>query len=289
MNSARILPLIEVVKPYDVLIFDIWGVLYDGVNLYPDTLAFLNQVIDEGKKVIFLSNTPRPGSIMANKFIDWGFDMRKATIYTSGDALREQLAYWNDEVFKNLGKKCYHIGADRNQDLLKDIVIDLTENIKEADFILITAYSDENEDLSIYDADLKEAANLKLEAICPNPDLIVQQSNGIRYCAGTFAKKYEALDGLVHYYGKPEIRIFNGLFNKHLKNIEKSKILMIGDTMNTDILGANRAGIDSALVLTGNGEEISAKILNGVDNIFKDYQSEPTWITDGVKLHSSDM
>ena len=285
MTQTKIFPLIEVVKSYDVLIFDIWGVLYDGVEPYPDTISFLNNVIDNDKRVIFLSNTPRPGDIMANKFIAWGFDMKKATIYTSGDALREQLVSWNDEVFKNLGKKCYHIGGDRNQDLLRDITIDVTDNIKEADFLLITAYLEEDEDLNIYDGALEEAARLELQAICPNPDLTVNQSNGIRYCAGTFAKKYEEFGGMVHYYGKPEVRIFDALFNKHLRDVDKSKMLMVGDTMDTDILGANRAGIDSALVLTGNGKEIAAKLLAGESNVFKDYQSEPTWITDGVINH----
>lgn len=282
MNQPKVFQFAEVIKPYEVLIFDIWGVLYDGIDPYPNVINFLNNTIENGKKIIFLSNTPRPGNIMGGKFRSWGLDMNKVTIYTSGDALREQLLSWDDEVFKTLGKKCYHLGSDRNEDLLRNIDMDLTNNIKEADFLLITAYLEEYETLNLYDDILKKAAGLKLPAICPNPDLTVNQSNGIRYCAGTFAKKYEAFGGKVHYYGKPDIRVFNALFNRYLQGIDKSKIIMIGDTINTDILGANSAGIDSVLVLTGNGEKIAAEISEGKTDVFKNYLAKPTWISNGV-------
>lgn len=283
MTQPKIFHLTEVIKSYDVLIFDIWGVLYDGVEPYQDSISFLNHALDSGKQVIFLSNTPRPSTIMAGKFQSWGLDMTKVKVYTSGDALREQLTAWNDEVFRNLGKKCYHLGADRNEDILRDIKIDLTDDITEADFLLISAYLEEYEDLSVYDNLLKNAADLKLQAICPNPDLSVNQSDGIRYCAGTLAQKYENFGGIVHYYGKPDVRVYEALFNRYLQGVDRSKILMIGDTLDTDILGANRAKIDSALVLTGNGAKIAADILAGKTDLFKNYLGEPTWITHGVE------
>ncbi len=282
MNQPKIFQFAEVIRPYDVLIFDIWGVLYDGIDPYPNVIPFLNNIMESDKKIIFLSNTPRPSTVMGGKFKSWGLNMDKVTIYTSGDALREQLVVWNDEVFKTLGKKCYHLGADRNEDLLRDINIDLTNDIKEADFLLISAYLEEYEDLNYYDDILKNAADLKLQAICPNPDLTVNQSNGIRYCAGTFAKKYETLGGIVHYYGKPDVRVFDALLNRYVQGIDKSKVIMIGDTLNTDILGANRAGIDSVLVLTGNGEKIATEILAGKIDLFEDYLAKPTWISHGV-------
>lgn len=281
--EKKISNLIEVVQSYDALIFDIWGVLYDGISLYPDTINFLNQVLSLNKKVVFLSNTPRPGTIMQEKFISWGLDMNKVSIYTSGDAVREQLVAWNDEIFKSLGRKFYHVGEERNKDILNGLNVERTDNIQEANFLLITAYVEENENLNVYDSILKEAADLKLEAICPNPDLVAYQGKNIRYCAGTFSKKYEKLGGIVHYYGKPEARFFNSLIKKYLQNIDKSKMLMIGDTMETDILGANNVGIDTALVLTGNGQEVK-EILEKTENFSNYYNYQPTWFTYGVKL-----
>lgn len=283
MPTLEVLPLSQLVKSYDALIFDIWGVLYDGVNLYPGTTKFLNSMINSDKKVIFLSNTPRPGTIMTNKFINWGINMDKAVIYTSGDAVREQLVNWNDDVFKKMGKKCYHLGADRNQDILRDISIDLTDDISKADFILLSAFLEEDEDLTTHDKVLKKAVEMNIPAICANPDVTAYQGNKIRYCPGTFANKYKEFGGIVHYYGKPDSRLFDAAINKHLSGIDRSKILMIGDTMDTDILGSNRAGIDSALVLSGNGSEVASRISSGENDIFKGYEARPTWISRGIE------
>ena len=46
MSSYNPLEMKEIVKNYDALIFDIWGVLYDGVNPYPGAIEYLNSLGD---------------------------------------------------------------------------------------------------------------------------------------------------------------------------------------------------------------------------------------------------
>ena len=58
------------------------------------------------------------------------------------------------------------------------------------------------------------------------------------------------------------------------------EILMVGDTIETDILGASDFGIDSALVLTGNGARFRDELLKQNKNIFA--IAKPTWVTHGV-------
>ncbi|KJV53838.1 HAD hydrolase, IA, variant 1 family protein [Orientia tsutsugamushi str. Gilliam] len=65
------------------------------------------------------------------------------------------------------------------------------------------------------------------------------------------------MGGKVVYSGKPHSEIFQAVLNTLALNVKKKKILMIGDTLETDILGANNIGIDSALVLTGNAFRIA--------------------------------
>ncbi len=281
MSKNKTLPIKEVVKSYDALLVDIWGVIYDGVNPYEGAVSCINSMIEDGKKVIFLSNNPRKYDFAKDKLVSFGINMDKALIYTSGDAVREQLVSWNDEVFKTLGRVIYHLGENRNKEILTDIDVELTSDITKADFILITAYIDEGEDLSEYDQILTQAAALKIPAICANPDVSVNQANGIRYCSGSIGKSYEAMGGVVHYYGKPDIRIFNTVLNRYLSEVDKSKILMIGDTIDTDILGANKTGIDSVLVLTGNGQE-SINILTKTDPESINLERIPTWISGGM-------
>lgn len=51
-------------------------------------------------------------------------------------------------------------------------------------------------------------------------------------------------------YGKPDPKIFDRAL-RGFENVPKEQILMVGDTLQTDILGANRAGIKSCLVVEG--------------------------------------
>ena len=64
---------------------------------------------------------------------------------------------------------------------------------------------------------------------------------------GTVAELYKNMGGKVFYLGKPSLQIYNES-TKILKNIDKSKILSIGDSIYHDIKGANNFGIDSLLI-----------------------------------------
>ncbi len=283
MSDIQISPVREVVRSYDALLVDVWGVLHDGIVPYRGAVEFLNEMMTEGKRVIFLSNNPRPGFHTKKQFSDFGLNMDKAVIYTAGDAVREQLISCKDEVFSKLGRKLYHLGSEGNKDILDSIPVDVTEDITQADFLLITEYVLESQGMEVHDDLLKQAASLKLPAICVNPDLKARYGQENRYCAGMFTKRYEDFGGVAYYYGKPDSRFYNAVIAKHLVGYDKKKILMIGDTIETDIVGAKRAGIDSALVLTGNGEKIGDKLFIGETDVFKDSLSEPTWVTYGIK------
>jgi ribonucleotide monophosphatase NagD (HAD superfamily) len=77
-------------------------------------------------------------------------------------------------------------------------------------------------------------------------------NNGsVVYCAGHFAEKFESFGGKVTYIGKPFAPIFEEALSMH-KGIKKDRVIMIGDTVTTDIFGAASIGIHSGLVTTGN-------------------------------------
>ncbi len=270
-NSKQITSLKGIKNQYDAFIVDIWGVVYDGVNAYENVVDSLNEIINSEKPLLFLSNAPRPSNVTREKLIELGINMDRAKIYTSGDLCIEGLKSWDDEVFRNLGKKFYHLGEIRNKDILAGLNLVSEGNIETADFILLSIYVDEDEDLNQYDDLLAKAFSLKLPVVCPNPDKSVAHGDKRRYCAGYFAKKYQDLGGVVHYYGKPDRKIFDKAIS--ILNINRDRILMIGDTMETDILGASDAGIDSLLVLTGNGGGIAANF-----DLLEEYSYNPTWI-----------
>ena len=91
--------------------------------------------------------------------------------------------------------------------------------------------------------------------ICANPDLVVNRGNVIEYCAGSVAKLYEKIGGEVEYFGKPHKYFYEYVFKifkkKYKKIIKKDKILVIGDNLNTDILGANNFNVKNLFVAGG--------------------------------------
>lgn len=276
----------QLAQKYDAFLIDIWGVVHEGINPYPGAIECLHALISLNKSILFLSNAPRPGSVTLHKLLEFGLNATEEMIITSGDVVREQLLEFKDPIFKDFGKCFYHLGANRNTDILAGITADITLKLEEANFILLTAYIDEGEDLNQYDDFLKKAALLNIPAICANPDKIVIHGNKIRYCAGILAEKYQKMGGTVYFYGKPYLSIYEAAF-KRLKEkgiYHKNKILMIGDTLETDILGANTATIDSALVLSGNTELLLANTKQTLSDVIKKINVSPTWILEKFSI-----
>ena len=89
--------------------------------------------------------------------------------------------------------------------------------------------------------------------LCANPDLVVQRGDKLIYCAGALAKAYEQLGGDVVYYGKPYAPIYEAVraAARKVAGREIENPLAIGDGADTDIKGANRAGIDALFIADG--------------------------------------
>ena len=67
---------------------------------------------------------------------------------------------------------------------------------------------------------------------------------------GTIAELYKNMGGEVFILGKPRFEIYEES-TKKISNLDKSKILAVGDSLHHDIAGANNFGIDSLLITSG--------------------------------------
>ena len=85
---------------------------------------------------------------------------------------------------------------------------------------------------------------------CLNPDRVVIRGGVPEACAGALADLYEGMDGLVEWYGKP-----HGTIYRHALHLagdpSPSAVLAIGDSLQTDVLGAARMGFDCVFVAGG--------------------------------------
>ncbi|MFY9589679.1 TIGR01459 family HAD-type hydrolase [Rickettsia endosymbiont of Halotydeus destructor] len=257
MNKLDFKNIVDIVNDYDVFLFDLWGVVIEGAYTYPNVVENINKII-ASRKVFFVSNAPRNTFSLLQMVKSWGLNATSEMIISSGEVAVDMILK-SKEQFGIEKPVLYHLGYEEN-DIINGIQCPITNNINDANILLLTIYRDEDENLDLdeFNDILKISVKNKMINICANPDIGINQRGVYRYCAGYYAEKLKQFGGEVIYTGKPYAEIYNKVLNQ-LDNIPKNRILMIGDTFYTDILGANKLGIDSALVLTGNAEKFHSK------------------------------
>ena len=107
--------------------------------------------------------------------------------------------------------------------------------------------------------------------------MLVWAGEQVIYCAGALAEIYEDKGGEVIWLGKPHLPIYDTGFSRLQKmtNMEKPRILAIGDGFKTDIPGANAANLDVLFITGGLSETLTqeSQTPEDVAAILRDYDS----------------
>lgn len=290
----------ELEPHYTKFFFDIWGViLNENDETVEPVRNIINHLINK-EKIVFVSNSPDNSKTVANWLTRKGIELTNSDIVvTAGQVTYDflnNLAHTKKiTTFKNnidLPIKAYVLDVNNHTKwLYNEKIITHVDRLNQADCIIINVHVGNNADkaslLEKIDKLLHEAINLNLPAICLNPDKHFLSTNyNIFYCPGYFANKYKKMKGEVLFIGKPYESIFLYALNKANLDSKKDKILMVGDTLATDVKGAKNVGIDAALVVTGNvnqgimGEPLKKRAYEvlaavqldcQIQNIFPDY------------------
>ena len=275
----------DISDEYNGFLIDLWGVVHNGLKLFPGIINILERLIDKRKEIIFITNAPRRSKIIKKQLAEFGISSEfYKDVVSSGEIswlwMKKNSMAANDKL------TCFHIGPPRDNNLLEETDILKTKIITKADFILNTGPWGDEDKLANYTSTLDKLNDMKLPMICSNPDKMVVRGESFMICAGLLAEYYENIGGKVDYFGKPFSSIYNHCF-KILKEKNKTKILVIGDSLENDIKGACDQKLDSLLVTTGihrkvnNNNHIDIKKLNDLmieKNIFsKFFTSELVW------------
>ncbi len=291
---------------YNIFLFDMYGVLWDGKTFYEKALEILKTLKDSGKIVYILSNNSKPSSYSLKTKVP---EECCNGIITSGDVIKKTLE--NGEIkFQNKEncEKVYIFGS-KNTPIFYNTKYRVVENLDEADFIYISSpqlteeeYYNYKDDKNIFKKSkngnwdsvnikpfipyLNDCFNKKLPLLSANPDLTAQEidvnTNEINFVIrqGTIIEKYKELGGEVFEFGKPNKNIYDFTFKtieeQIGRKINKNEVIMIGDTLRTDIKGANNVGIDSIL-LTETG--VTANKLRNTNyfELLSEYNAIPTY------------
>lgn len=260
----------EIIKNYNAFLVDIWGTIHSGGVLYKNAKTTLVEMMKQGY-VILLSNAPR-STVKVENFLG-GLGILKGEHYheilTSGQAF----IYY---ALENRLKTVFYIGPDKDLDVLSGTEINVTQSINsEFDEAIVTGITNlENINQDIKTLEVLLTKNRRL--LCLNPDIVVTTKNGLEHCAGELARIYAEMGGKVVYFGKPYPEVYKISLEIIAKKVQNAKILAIGDVMETDILGANRSGIDSMFLQNGVAREHIVR--HGIEAFLSDFHAKPTHI-----------
>jgi HAD superfamily hydrolase (TIGR01459 family) len=262
MTSLRFVErLRDLVGGVDVVLSDIWGVVHNGLEAFPEACEALHSYRQRGGTVILITNAPRPADSVQRQLRKLGVaDETYDAIVSSGDLARHFVA-------DHPGKKMFWLGPERDNSIHRglDPVIGPLE---QADYIVCTGlFDDETETPEDYRAMLLQALARKLPFVCANPDIVVERGDRLIYCAGAIAELYRELGGEVIFYGKPHRPIYERAMQLAAERrghpAPLDRVLAIGDSVRTDLTGALGFGIDCLFVTRG----IHSEEFEGVDQL----------------------
>ena len=263
MTSLRFVErLRDVTDGVDVLLSDIWGVVHNGLEAFPEACEALHNHRRSGGTVILITNAPRPADSVQRQLrklhvADETYD----AIVSSGDLTRHYVA-------DHPGRKVFWLGPERDSSIYRGLNAVLSP-LEEADYLVCTGLlDDETETAEDYRPMMLKARERNLPFICANPDIVVERGDRLIYCAGAIAELYRELGGEVIFYGKPHRPIYERAMELAAEQrngapVPRQRVLAIGDSVRTDLSGAHGFGIDCLFVTRG----IHSEEFEGIDQL----------------------
>lgn len=239
----------DLVGEVDVALSDIWGVVHNGLESFPEACEALHTFRSQGGTVILITNAPRPADSVQRQLRKLGVaDDVYDAIVSSGDLTRKF-------VTSRLNQSMHLIGPERDSSIHRGLNAKLAP-LEHADYIVCSGlFDDETESAEDYRAMLQQALARKLTMVCANPDIVVERGDRLIYCAGAVAELYRELGGDVVFYGKPHRPIYDEAIAlakaKRGSAPPLGRVLAIGDSVRTDLAGAQAYGIDCLFVTRG--------------------------------------
>ena len=256
-------------RTYDAYLFDLDGTIYLGENLLPGARRMLQHLRDRGSRVVFLSNNPTlDRGMYVSKLTKLGIQVSPEEVVNSVVSMVSWLSR------EHPGKVVYPIAEQPLITALLDAGIPLSSNPEDIEIVVAS-----------YDRGFEYAKlQIAFDALWKRDSAFLVATNLDRYCpfpggrgepdAAAIVAAIEACTGrlCVANAGKPSVIMLETVMAT--LGLQPEQCLMTGDRLYTDIKMAVDAGMDSALVLTGD-----ADLQMVVDTAAAD---RPTYIIDRV-------
>jgi HAD superfamily hydrolase (TIGR01459 family) len=244
--ATRIAGVREIAERYRTWFVDAYGVLHDGSAAFPGVVEALTLARRAGVTVVIVTNSGQRIDAVAARLAGAGIAAdRYDHIMSSGE-----LSWRHIEQLDRLSRLfvLYPRGGPLWLGHLRNPIVD---DLTQADLVIAADMPHGTEEVARAGdllATLEAAASLRLPLLVPDSDVTYPHKGVIRLGPGWIARRYAELGGETIEFGKPYAPIFAAAC--HLCKVRPQEAIMVGDNLATDILGANRMGLASLLVLT---------------------------------------
>lgn len=230
----------------DVLLADLDGVVYAGPNAIPYAVESINRAQQTVRVGYLTNNASRTDAVVASQLTDLGLRVAPQDIVTSPQAAVVLL-----RGLVPAGSRILVVGGDGLVDEVQKAGFVVTRSADDGPSGVVQGFAPEVGWTQLAEAAFALQARPgqgELPWVATNTDWTIPQARGVAPGNGTLVSAvHTAVGRLPIVAGKPERAIFDAAAAR----FGAGSPLVVGDRLDTDILGANGAGMLSALVMTG--------------------------------------
>jgi glycerol 3-phosphatase-2 len=230
----------------DLVLLDLDGVVYAGPNAIPYAVESINAVPETIRVGYITNNASRTTASVADHLTSLGLRVSEDEVVSSPQAAVKLLA----GMVPN-GATILVVGGDGLVDVVGKAGFTVTRSADDNPSAVVQGFAPEVAWTDLAEASFALARDANGDGIpwvATNTDWTIPVERGIAPGNGTLVSAVHTATGLLPIVaGKPEVAIFE----EAVERFGASSPMFIGDRLDTDILGANRAGIPSVMVLTG--------------------------------------
>ena len=279
----------KVFNQFETLFLDLDGVVYEGENAIVDSVESITSVRNSGIKVGYITNnSSRKPETIAQQLRGFGLELSEEEVISSAQAGVELLA-----TMIPAGSKVLVVGGEGLRSKVLEAGFELVASSEEGPVAVIQGFAPDVgwKDLAEASYSIQNGAKW----VATNQDWTIPREKGIAPGNGTLVSAvHTAVGKLPVVAGKPE----RAIFDTAMRKLEAKSALYVGDRLDTDVVGANQAGLGSALVMTGvttRKELLAAKtdsrpnyILGTLKDLLSPYR-EPVKTKRGYKLGDAEV
>ena len=258
----------------DLVLADLDGVIYKGADAIPFAVDSINNVVEDGIRVGYITNNAsRTAASVAEHLTGLGLQVAASDVITSPQAAMKLLV---DLV--PAGSTILVVGGEGITFELEKAGFVVTRSALDGPAAVVQGFAPEVGWAQLAEASFalhRDADGAGIPWVATNTDWTIPVARGIAPGNGTLVSAVHTAVGILPVVaGKPE----TPMFEVAIERFGATKTIVIGDRLDTDILGANNAGLESVLVLTGIDQ--AKQVLAAAK------EQRPTWIVDDLRqLH----